>query len=365
MRKLFLLSALALAGTAVAADVSFDGTLEAEYGTYLDKDFVVDNRANQDLGINMNVALDENVSAIASFSTQSTYVGGDSLVAASQFRHRYSSTEMGDDANRWTAVNFDGILFKWQIQRNAAFVFGDLTYSAGAFNYYYWRNTRDYASIITDQGLRGLGFELEGGRVYLGASDNNDKSAVLFASYPLAIIDRTDNKLVLTPSFDAIKGGGRDHRYTAGAEIEYTRSYTMLNYGLRGAVGTRPFHGDNTYTFLVEPSMNYGKFSLASSAYTAVLADGDSTAAAQTYVPDERMVYVEPSISLHPKFALGLSGEWHDPDSETNDDEYTVYSPTGYLYPTAGMEIVFWTGYSVYHAAPNLFSFGISSKVEF
>lgn len=364
MRKLFMLSALALAGTAVAADISFDGTLEADYGTYLDKDFVVDNRANQDLGINMNVALDEHVSAVASFSTQSTFVGDDSLVSSSEFR-RAKSTEMGDAENRWTSVNFDGLLFKWQIQRNAAFVFGDLSYSAGAFNYYFWRNTGDYAAILADQSLRGLGFELEGGRIYLGASDNNDKSAVLFASYPYAAIDRTDNKLVLTPSFDAIKGGGRDFRYTLGTEAAYSRSYTELNYALRAAWGMRPFHGENVHTFLMEPSMNYGKLSLAGTGYWAVLADADSAAALQTSAPDERLVYVEPAISLHPKFTLGLAGEWHEPSTQTKDDEWTMIAPTGYLYPTAGMEMVFWTGYSVYKAAPNLFSLGITAKVEF
>ena len=47
--KLLLLSALSLAGTSLAADVSFSGSLEADYGTYFDKNFVVDNRANQDL----------------------------------------------------------------------------------------------------------------------------------------------------------------------------------------------------------------------------------------------------------------------------------------------------------------------------
>jgi len=364
MRKL-ILSTLALASAVSAADVSFGGELKAEYGTYLGKDFEVDNRANQDLGIDMNIGLDENVSATASFSTVSTYRSGDSALSDAEFRDRYKSTEMGDADNRWTGVIFDGILFKWQIQPSAAFVFGDLTYSAGAFNYFFWRNTANYAAIVADQGLRGVGFELEGGRVYVGASDNNDKSGVLYASYPFAILDRADHKVVLTPVFDAIKGGGRDHRYTFGTEIEYSRSYTQVNYALRGAFGTRPFHGDNVYTFMLEPSFNYGSFSLAGTAYAAMLADGDSAAALQTSAPDERMVYVEPAISLHPKFTMGLSGEWHDPDSEIDNDEWTMIAPTGYLYPTADMELVFWTGYSIKHAAPNLFSFGITGKVEF
>lgn len=365
MRKLSMLTAFALAGTALGAQVTFNGTFEAEYGTYLNKDFVVDNRANQDLGIDMNVALDEHVSATASFSTQSTYTSGDSLVESAHFRSRYESTPLGDESNRWTGVQFDGILFSWQIQQQVAFVFGDLTYCAGAFNYYYWRNTGDYAAIIKDQGLRGIGFELEGGRVYLGASDNNDKSAVLFASYPFALLDRTNNKLILTPVFDAIKGGGRDHRYTFGTEFEYSRSYTELNYAVRAAWGTRPFHGKNVHTLLMEPSLSMGKFSFAGTGYMAVLANEDSTAAVQTSTPDERLVYMEPAINLHPKFTLGLAGEWHDPDADQDDDDFTVISPTGYLYPTADMEMVFWVGYSIYHAAPNLFSLGITAKVDF
>lgn len=364
MRKLTLFTAFALAGAASAADVSFGGTFEAEYGTYLDKNFVVDNRANQDLGIDMNVQLDEKVSATASFTTKSKYQSGDSLVENARFRDRYASTEMGDADNRWTGVDFDGILFQWQLNRNAAFVFGDLTYSMGAFNYYFWRNTSNYASILTDQGLRGVGFELEGGHVYVGASDNNDKSGVLTASYPFAIIDRTDNKLVLTPMFDAIKGGGRSHRYTVGTEMEYSRSYTDFHYALRGAWGTHPFHGENVHTLMVEPSFAYGKFSLAGTGYWAILADGDSTAAVQTSTPDERLYYIEPAYSLHPKFTLGLGLERHDPSSEISDDEWYMVAPTGYLYPTAGMEMVFWTGYNI-SEGPNLFSFGMTAKVDF
>ena len=366
MRKLLLLSALSLAGTSLAADVSFSGSLEADYGTYFDKDFVVDNRANQDLGIDMNVGLDENVSATASFSTQSTYNSGDSVIASSQMRSRFASTEMGDSENRWGPVNFDGITLRWQFQKEAALVFGDLSYAMGGFDYYFWRNTANYAAVLEDQGLRGLGVEVgDGGRLYVGASDNNDKSGVVYASYPFAMINRTDNKLVITPSFDAIKGGGRDHRFTFGTEIAYSRSYTDVNYAVRGAWGTRPFHGDYVNTFLVEPSLAVGNFALAGTAYFAVLADGDSLASAQTAAPEERLVYAEPSYSLNKNFTLGLAGEWHDPDSEEDSDEWTTVSPTLYVYPTAGMEMVFWTGYSIYSSAPNLFSFGITGKVDF
>ncbi|GHV15037.1 hypothetical protein AGMMS49938_12310 [Fibrobacterales bacterium] len=359
------LSLSAFAVTAFAADVSFEGSLDADYGNYLEKDFKVNNAANHDLRLKMNVDLDENVRAVVGAASKSIFVNSNGSEEYSRLRHRDAATPMGSD--RWTAFEFDGISLEWTVWRDLTFVFGDLSYSFGAFDYYYWRNSDYYAGVLTSQGLRGLGVNFgKDGYVYVGASDANDKSGRIAASYAFAMpgLNQVNHKLTLAPMLDIIKGGGRAHRYTFGVDANYSRSFTDLNYALRGIWGIHPSHGDLVNTFAVEPSLNYKKFSVAGLGYFAFLASdaGDDLVIADTYAPDETMVYVEPSYALAKKFSLGLAGEWHKPGEDK--DDWFLIAPTGYLYPTAGVDLSFWLGYAITEGHNNP-SFGISSSVKF
>lgn len=363
MRFLPLITLLACA--AFAADVSFEGTLDADYGNYLEKDFVVNNSANHDLRLKMNIDMDENVRVVVGAASKSN--------PYSLMRHRDQATPISSDTGRWTPFEFDGISIEWTISRGLTFIFGDLTYSFGNFNYYFWRNPDHNAAVLKTQGMRGLGARLgEDGYVYLGASDDNDKSGRIAASYAFALpgFNNVNNKFTLAPMFDMLKGGGRDHRYTFGLDANYSRSYTEFNYAIRGIYGLHPnlwSKGDGLVnTFTVEPSFNYKSFSLASTCYWAVLPDGSATDTAtianETYAPDERLIYIEPSIAFNKKFSAGLGFEWHKP--EENSDDWFLIAPTGYLYPTAGVDLAFWLSYAITEGHNNP-GFGISSSVKF
>jgi hypothetical protein len=353
---------------AFAADVSFEGTLDADYGNYLEKDFTVNNAANQDLRLRMNIDMDENVRVVVGAASKSSYITPNGSTDFSRIRHREEATPISS-YDRWSPFVFDGISLEWTVSRDLTFIFGDLFYSFGSFNYYFWRNPDNYAAILTTQGMRGLGVRFGSeGYVYIGASNANDKSGRIAASYALAIpgLDQVNNKLTIAPMLDLIKAGGRDHRYTVGVDANYSRSYTDFNYAIRGIYGMHPSHGNLVNTFTVEPSLNYKDFSLASTCYWALLADElESTAPItvdDTYVPDERLIYIEPSYSFHKKFSAGLGFEWHTPGSSL--DDWFLIAPTGYLYPTAGIDLAFWFSYAITegHNNPGL---GISSSVKF
>ena len=346
--------------TAFAADVSFEGTLDADYANYLEKDFTVNNSANHDLRLKMNADLDENVRAVV----------GVASYTPSGIRNREDASPISSE-DRWSGFQFDGISVEWTVRRDLTFIFGDLTYSFGGFNYYMWRNPDNYAAVLTTQGMRGLGVKFaQDGYIYIGASDANDKSGRIAASYAIAIpgLNKTNNKFTVAPMLDFNKGGGRDHNYTVGGDLTYSRSYTDLNYMLRGVFGLHPSKNDDLVTtFMMEPSFNYKSFSLAGTLYWALLSndeDGSETITInETYSTDEKLIYVEPSYSFNKKFSLGLSNEWH----KTGDDRPDWYqiAPVGYLYPTAGVDLAYWLGYAIVPDGKSNPAFGISSSVVF
>jgi len=360
MRFLLLIALLACA--ALAADVSFEGTLDADYGNYLEKDFVVNNAANHDLRLKMNIDMDEKVRIVVGAASKSPH---------SLIRHRYEATPISSE-ERWAPFEFDGISLEWTVGRGLTFIFGDLAYSFGSFNYYFWRNADYYASILPTQKMRGLGARLgEDGYVYLGASDENDKSGRIVASYAFALpgFNKVNNKFTMAPMLDLIKGGGRSHRYTFGIDANYSRSYTDLNYAIRGVFGLHPNRGDLVNTFTVEPSFNYKSFSLASTCYWAILPDSseNSISVEDTYAPDAKLIYIEPSFAFNKKFSAGLGFEWHKPGIGTpgpETDNWFLIAPTGYLYPTAGVDMSFWLSYAIREGHNNP-GFGISSAVKF
>jgi len=364
----FLPIIVLLACAAFAADVSFEGTLDVDYANYLEKNFTVNNAANQDLRIKMNIDLDENVRAVVGAASKSLYMSGDSSRYYSRIRHKQEATPISSDELRFSPFLFDGFSLEWTVRRDLTFIFGDMFYSFGNFNYYYWRNPDYYAAVLETQGMRGLGVRFgKEGYIYVGAGDANDKSGRLAASYAFAVpgINQVNNKFTIAPMIDLIKGGrskAHPHSYTIGADANYSRSYTDLNYAIRGIWGLHPSHGSYINTFTLEPSFNYKNFNLASTCYWALLSDAadnsKSLTIEDTYAPDEKLIYVEPSYSFNKKFSMGLGLEWHKPDSEN----WFLIAPTGYLHPTANVDLSFWIGYSIVR---NHSGFGISSSVNF
>lgn len=367
MRKMILFSVLMLSVSALAAEIEVNGSISADYGTYWDKDFSPTNAANQDIDLSVTAYMDESFSVTVSTNTHSNYVSKDGELEASRVRDESRATAMGDLDNRFTSFNFDGVLFRWEFTPGVAALFGDLTYSAGSFSYYFWRNPANYAVILPEQSIRGIGFELGEGRVYVGPTDLNSSSVATFASYPFELLGRTEERLTITPSIDWIWGKtiGRSYTYALGVELQYAKSIGDLNFGATGTWGTHPYKGKGVHTFLAEPSLNYKFFNFAFSFYRALLADDDAPVEDQTFTEEQMMIYVEPSFNLHKKFTMGVFYELHEPNANVSDDIRHFFGPSFYFYPTAKTEFVLWGGYNLRDKGANNFSMGISGQVDF
>ncbi len=376
MRKLILPLALATAGLSYAVDVEFHGDVNFDYASYFNDDFDPNNAANQDIDLSLKANLDENISVVVTGNTTSNYVKNGETASA-EVRHGYArSTAINDVDNRYTSFDFKGVQLRWDASHDVSVIFGDMTYSAGNYNYYFWRDASRYAVITREQNLRGIGVEFGNekygnGKFYFGASENSRNSLAMFATYSYPMLNRPDEHLILTPSVDWVFGEhiGRSHTYVLGVEVDYSRSYEVFNYGIYAVWGLHPYKGNGVHSFLLEPSMNYGIFNLAST-FSYVITDSDYDVAPQLMTEDQMLFSIEPSFNIHKKFTMGVSYEYHDRNADENNDEYQFLGMNFYLYPTMKTEVVFWFGYNfsdedVDPFQDAKFAMGFSGKVSF
>ena len=150
MRKLILPLAMATATIAAAADIEVNGDINMDYASYFDRDFDPTNAGNQDIDLALKAHLDENLTVVVKGTTHSTFVNENGDLQESEVRHGLArSTAMGSEG-RNNSFDFDGVQFRWDVSHQVALVFGDMTYSAGAFNYYFWRDVSRYAVIVRE-----------------------------------------------------------------------------------------------------------------------------------------------------------------------------------------------------------------------
>lgn len=377
MRKLILPIALAATGFAMAADVEIHGNVDFDFASYFNRDFDPTNAANQDIDLSVTANLDENVSVTVFTNTKSNITNSDQ---ASEIRHGLPrSTAITSDKDRYTAFNFDGVELRWKPFQDVSFVFGDLTYNAGTFNYYFWRDPSRYAVISRDQTVRGFGVEVGNnkfgdGKFYIGATEDSKAAIAVFGTYALKLLNRPDEHLTITPSVDWVFGSevGRGYTYFFGTELDYSKSLDILNYGIYAVYGLHPYKGEAVHSFLVEPSLNYNIFNLGMSYFYAIVNKGEDYKAADQIFTDDQMLFaIEPSFNITKKFSLGVSFEYHDPDAEVSKDEFKFLGMNFYIYPTLNTNVTFWFGYNFSKdknpvvGEATKFSLGMSAHADF
>lgn len=377
MRKLILPIALAATGFAMAADVEIHGNVDFDFASYFNRDFDPTNAANQDIDLSVTANLDENVSVTVFTNTKSNITNSDQ---ASEIRHGLPrSTAITSDKDRYTAFNFDGVELRWKPFQDVSFVFGDLTYNAGTFNYYFWRDPSRYAVISRDQTVRGFGVEVGNnkfgdGKFYIGATEDSKAAIAVFGTYALKLLNRPDEHLTITPSVDWVFGSevGRGYTYFFGTELDYSKSLDILNYGIYAVYGLHPYKGEAVHSFLVEPSLNYNIFNLGMSYFYAIVNKGEDYKAADQIFTDDQMLFaIEPSFNITKKFSLGVSFEYHDPDAEVSKDEFKFLGMNFYVYPTLNTNVTFWFGYNFSKdknpvvGEATKFSLGMSAHADF
>jgi hypothetical protein len=376
MRKLILPIAFAATGFAMAADVEIHGNVDFDFASYFDKKFDPTNAANQDIDLSVKANLDENVSVTVFTNTKSNITNGE---GSAEIRHGLArSTAINSDADRYTAFNFDGVELRWTPFQDVSFIFGDLTYNAGTFNYYFWRDPSRYAVISRDQSLRGFGVEVGNekfgdGKFYIGATDDSKSAVAIFGSYGLKLLNRPDEHLTITPSVDWVFGSeiGRGYTYFFGTELDYSKSLEVLNYSIYAVYGIHPYKGDAVHSFLLEPSLNYGIFNLGLNYFYAIVNKKEGYKAAdQMFTEDQMLFAIEPSFNVTKKFSLGVSFEYHDPDAEVSKDEFKFLGMNFYVYPTLNTNVIFWFGYNFSKdqnpvVGKSKFALGMSAHADF
>ena len=378
MRKLILPLAMATATFVSAADIEIHGDVNMDYASYFDRDFDPTNAGNQDIDLSLKAHLDENISVIVNATTHSTFVNENGELQESEVRHGLArSTAMGSEG-RYNSFDFDGAQFRWDVSHEVTLIFGDMTYSAGAFNYYFWRDPSRYAVIVREQSLRGIGLDVGNdkyghGSLYLGASDATDHTVALFATYGFPLINHTDEHLIITPSLDWVFGSeiNRSHTYVLGAEVDWSKSYEKFNYGVYVVWGLHPYKGEGVHSFLIEPNMNYAIFNLAAT-YSYTITQKEYDAEPQLMTDDQMLFAIEPSFNIHKKYTMGVSYEYHDPDREIHNDDFQFLGMNHYIYPTMNTELVAWYGYNFTGKHNDetpfgkaRFSIGLSGKASF
>jgi len=370
MIRKFACSLLGCVALASATDVSFSGSMIADIESNLDHSWNPHNSANQDIDLTVRAQFDEKTAVelyITNYSTVTDSTTGESRASLVRSVEPGRAAEIVDDESRWGTLAFDGIQFQWEFSPLATLLVGDVSWSGGTMDYYGYRSTSDYGSVMKLTTVRGIGFQLgDDAVVNLGAPDANNKAVWGFASYSWRLLDLTNEKWLLRPMGDLVfKNGGRNHRWTFGVENEYSSSKDNHEVALKAAWGARPYNDGTTHSFLVEPSFKYKRVSVAGTFYQAKLARKDSSITLQTDIPEQQFAYLEPGVEITPKFSIGLAGEWHNPSLEDNAGEYYACVPTFYLYPSEKMSLTAWTKYQWMMRDGDVLGFGFSGEVQF
>lgn len=279
-------------GNTQATEVTWNGSVDADairnYGD------VSSDETNQEISIGANVKFDENVSLDVRFVSSN------------------GSTPDGDGVpkERWSSVEFDGALLNLQLRENMSVHLGDLVYAEGAFRYFAYHSTGSYAGAFTDTPIRGAAFKWNGFEVAAGVAEESDHTTNSYASYSFAF-----GAHVIKPY----------QLFVIAEDGEMIHSTSGLNYS--GIIGSHQWnanyaclvnsHSDPTFTMQIEPRLEFGAFAFDASAFYSYIPDVPVTLS----VPDEWFLFGEPQWSIHPWVALGISGEVHDINQDSDVTE--------------------------------------------
>lgn len=351
--------------------INLSGDASADIGIYYDSTFDYKTMVNHDISVDLGVEINEGVSFNITGTTYSTTINEDGDREKSELRRRDAGAVINDEESMYSEFELDSYSFNWNFTENGTLMFGDLIYNAGATSYHGFSNSSKNAAIIPDQRIRGIGIHASDLKVYFGSPVNsNDFGISAYASYTYKVFDKADQKLALSAIGDFIlSGSDRFNRGTLGIEADYSQTIDKFAYGIyfAGAILNQT-KGNNTFTILAEPSLNYKKASLSLVAYHAFLPylPSEKDVADQAYMPEQQFFVLEPGVQLHRLIAVGIPLEYHNESVKQDDDDYFRAGFNTYLYPTSNAEFVFWGAYDMMnYDSNNLWSMGLAANLSF
>ena len=286
-----------------------------------------------------------------------------------RFRHSFSSTfdldfdvKFNDSWSAFVGVEADGLEAYPDIYLNGAYLqyrnnllavkVGDMTYSEGAFNYYRYDDATYYAAGMKEQSLRGaeldifgilfaVGFSANENTMNVRGSREDDDQFAFFThlAYDLDIMGQKLRPYVDYKGYDLDDGknGKTINKLRAGLFMDLS-FFEILDihagYGFFDDVVTRS-KPVVSHTFLIEPVVHKGPFSLNGSLFYALLADNPDRATVID-LPERFYIYAEPAMQFLDELKVGVMGEYHTNglDDDKTNNEFAYLGPKIYFNPS-------------------------------
>lgn len=247
-----------------------------------------------------------------------------------------------DDDNAAPGFAYDGAFAAYTASDNLSVKIGDMTYAEGAFLYYDYDDTGDYAIGMMDHKIRGAELNYGGFTVAAGLGRDDDDCGDSEA-------DSTDTRGCTTYDTHAA------YTFTFGAQrvrpyVNYKSYQTKNANALRAGVvadlafgealkiqavyalfsdGLKKDSPKMSHIFAVEPELSLSRFSAKATAFYALLDDDDPTA---IDAPEYMFAYIEPGFAVTDQFHIGLPVEYHTMTLDDDADLAQVFiGPKAYL----------------------------------
>lgn len=285
-----------------------------------------------------------------------------------RFAHTYSSTfdlnfdvKFNDNWSAFVGVEADGQEAYPDFYLNGAYVqyknsllavkLGDMTYAEGAFHYYRFDDATYYAAGMKEQSMRGVELSMFGIQAAVGfsASENTlsyanytgDQDVYAFFAHLAYDLEFAGQKM--RPYVD-YKGYDLDTR--EGKTINKLRAGMFMDLSFLNLLDIHAGYGflDDivtksepvvSHTFLIEPTISKGIFSLTGSVFYAFLAENVDRAT-MIDLPERFYIYAEPAIQFLNELKVGVMGEYHTNglDDDRTENEFAYLGPKIYFTPS-------------------------------
>lgn len=258
--------------------------------------------------------------------------------------HWSAEVEMeGAERIAYPYVYFNGAYVKYR-NGDAYVKVGDMPYTEGAVTYHRYDNGTAFAAGMKQQNMRGLegGFagavlgiglsaEEKDSMTIMGAEVKDENAYFVHAAYDLEIAGQKIRPYFNYKGYD--KGDYNSIRVGVNAELVFGNVKVHATYGL---LDDCAFKGEPvvSHSFLLEPTLDLGKFSIKGSAYFAYLADNVKRATVID-MPEFYYVHAEPSFLVTSAFKAAVMGEYHSNtlDRRNIQNSFAYVGPKLYFNP--------------------------------
>lgn len=211
-----------------------------------------------------------------------------------------------DDDNTNPVAAYDGAFIQYSFSDKANLKIGDMTYAEGAFRFYDYDDTGDYAAGMMDHDLRGLEVNYGGLVLAAGFGVEDETAYDVHAVYALKFSGQEIRPYVNYRSYQTTEANELRAGVVANLALGETFSAQIV-YALY-ADALSADEPSPSHAIAVEPEFNGKTFFAKGTFYYTIL---DEDVATPVDAPEYMFGYLEPGIHVSPSLAVGLPVEYH------------------------------------------------------